>query len=149
MAPLRVSGRRPQARARPWAGVDQAPGSPSGLFKAGTILLLVGAILHAVGAVVLVGIAIVMLTVGRAGDGSQPFAVIGVVYLVLGVLLAVGTVFGFLAHSKAARGDAHAAWVQGLVASLLPPLQLVTLLGAIFCLVSREGELAKQAQARA
>ncbi|MEK6974785.1 MAG: hypothetical protein AABY18_00420 [Candidatus Thermoplasmatota archaeon] len=64
----------------------------------------------------------------------------------LGVFLGVGALFAFLAYGKAKRGDAHGAWVQGLVTSLLPPPQVVSLLGAIFCKVSHEGEAAARAR---
>lgn len=118
----------------------------SGLFKAGEIMLLIGAILHTVGAgMLLVGGAILLL-VGRAlRDSAFPTAVVGTVYLVAGVLLAIGSFFAWSAWKRAKAGDAHTAWVRGLVASLLPPLQVVSLVAAILCKVSPEGE----AQARA
>ena len=46
-------------------------------------------------------------------------------------------------------GDAHGAWVKGLVSSLLPPLHVVNLIGAILCLVIPEGEAAKRARTAA
>lgn len=120
---------------------------PSGMFKAGKILLLVGAILHAVFAVLLIVMSVLMLSLsGALGDDTAFPMVVAVVYLVGGILLAVGSVFGFVAYRRAKSGHAHSAWVNGLVASLLPPLQVVTLLGAIFCLVSPEGEAAQQAR---
>ena len=124
--------------------------TPSGMYKAGTILLLVGAILHAIGTLALAGLGIVYIMLeGADGGGPRLFAFMGYVYLGLAALTAVGTVFGFLAHAKASRGDAHGGWVNGLVASLLPPLQVITLLGAIFCLVSPEGEAAKRSRVAA
>jgi hypothetical protein len=116
------------------------------MYKAGTILLLVGGILHVIGAVGLVAFSALYFGLGSMFDDSAVMTVIGVVYVVLGLVAGVGAVFAFLAHGKATRGDAHGAWVNGLVAALLPPLQLVTLLGAIFCLVSPEGEAAKRAR---
>jgi hypothetical protein len=130
----------------PWA----THAAPSGLFKAGRILLLIGAILHPIGSFFLVVVGALMLVIGVNvfGDGKAtfPFAVIGTVYLILGIVLAIGAVFGYLAHASAKAGQAHRAWVRGLVSSLLPPLQVVTLVGAILCMVSPEGEAQKRAQ---
>ena len=117
---------------------------PSGLLKAGTILLLIGAILQTLLAALLVGVAIVMLLIGQAVFGEEggaiPFVVIGVFYLLFGLMLAVGAVFGFYGYGRAKAGDARAAWVRGLVSALLPPVHVVSLVGAILCLVSPEGE---------
>ena len=118
----------------------------SGLYKAGTILLLVGAILHAVGAVLLVGFSLFFFALGSRFEEGQPLGFMGAFYLGFGLLMAVGTVFAFTAHARATRGEAHGAWIHGLVASLLPPLQVVTLLGAIFVLVSPEGEAGQRAR---
>lgn len=117
----------------------------SGLYKAGTILLLVGAILNAAGAGLMLVFSLVFLVLGTRFDEGEPLGVMGAIYLGFGLLMAVGTVFGFTAHARATRGEAHGAWIHGLVASLLPPLQVVLLLGAIFVLVSPEGEAAQRA----
>lgn len=120
----------------------------SGLAKAGRILLLVGAILAVVGGAALVVLGAVFLVLGDLeGDAGAfvPGRLIGAVYFVLGILQGVGAIFGFLAHGRARRGDWHGAWVFGLVAALVPPLQVVPLLGAIFCLVSPEGDATKSA----
>jgi hypothetical protein len=119
----------------------------SGLLKAGTILLLVGAILQAVGAVVLMLYAILWGAIVRAmarragGTGSTPLpGFLSILFVALGILLAVGSLMSFLAHGRARAGDANAAFVRGLVGSLLPPVQIVPLVGAILCKVSPEGE---------
>jgi hypothetical protein len=121
------------------------------MLKAGTILLLVGSILDIAGAFFLVLVGTLMLALGRNflgdGDASFPFAVIGALYLVLGVLLAAGALVGFGAWGRAKAGDARGGWVRGLVASLLPPIRLLTLVGAILCLVSPEGEAQGRARA--
>ena len=114
------------------------------------MLLLVGAILAAFGTVFLVAAGIVILTLDRElmGDNEAyfPGTFIGAIYLGLAGLSAIGCVFGFLAYARAQDGDWHGAWVFGLVSALVPPLQVVPLLGAIFCLVSPEGEAAKAAR---
>lgn len=123
---------------------------PSGLFKAGSILVLVGAILSAVGAFFLVIAGSVMLVLGSnvLGDASGetfPALIVGIVYLVLGLVMVVGCIFGFQGYGAAKRGDVHAGWVKGLVCALLPPLQAVPLIGAILLLVSPEHEATKRA----
>lgn len=127
---------------------------PSGQKKAGEILLLVGAILGAVGAFFLLLASIALLVVGETVIGEEEEqtmapTIIGTVYLVLALVLAVGVVFGFLAHARARRGDVHGAWVFGLVSSLVPPLQVLPLVGAILLLTSPEHEAWKRGQSAA
>lgn len=121
---------------------------PSGLYKAGSILVLVGAILSAVGAFFLVIAATFMLILGSNLLGGEtestfPALIVGIVYLVLGLMMVVGCIFGFQGYAAAKRGDVHAGWVKGLVCALLPPLQAVPLIGAILLLVSPEHEASK------
>lgn len=120
----------------------------SGLFRAGEILLLVGAILAAAGAAffLVLGVAMGFLQLGDAfGRAEPPFVWFVAAYFGIAVLTGVGAIVGFLAYGQARRGDARGAWIRGLVASLLPPVQVVLLVGAILCLTSPEG----QAQQRA
>src|ERR1041385_2261973 len=102
-------------------GMDQR----SGLLKAGTILLLVGGILQAVGAVLLLLYAvlwgaIVRALMKRAGGTATPLpGFIAIVFVVLALLLAVGSLLSFLGYGRARVGDANAAFVRGLVGALL------------------------------
>lgn len=123
----------------------------SGLRKAGTILLLVGAILGAVGSVFMLGFAGLFQIIGESEDagelGDLGADMLSAIYAVLAVLLAIGCAFGFAAHGRARRGDLHGAWVFGLVAALLPPLQVVPFLGALFCLLCPEHDAQKAGRA--
>jgi hypothetical protein len=117
----------------------------SGLLKAGTILLLVGGILRAVGAVLIVLYGTVVSAVfdalakrNAAAASLPPY--VAVLFLVLGVLVGVGSLFSLLGYGRAKAGDPHSAFVRGLVGALLPPVQVVSLVGAILCKVSPEGE---------
>lgn len=118
--------------------------NPSGMLKAGQILLLVGSILQAVGAGFLLIFAIFFSAIlGAAADpsGADPRltgVILASVYGIMGVLAGIGCIFGFLAHGRAKAGNLGGAFAFGLTASLLPPLQIVLLLGAIFCKVSPE-----------
>lgn len=67
--------------------------------------------------------------------------------LVLAVLLAAGAVLTFMAWSKARAGQFHGAFVLGLVGALLPPVQLVTLAGAILVRLSPEAQSGNSATA--
>lgn len=120
------------------------------MLKAGTVLLLIGAILHVVVAFFLVVVSAFLLAMGGLEDEDTGEAIVpvfvGAIYLFLSVVLGVGGVFGFSAWRKAKANDLHRAWIHGLVSALLPPLQLVTLLGAIFVMVSPEHDLQEKAK---
>ncbi len=122
--------------------------SPSGLFKAGKILLLVGAILQAVGALFLLlgSMGLGFLNGELEGQDDALIVILRTVYTILGIVSAAGAVLGFLAYGKARAGDARRAFVLGLIGCLLPPVQLLGLLGAIFCKVSPEGDRPRQVQ---
>jgi MFS family permease len=121
----------------------------SGLATAGRILLLVGAIMSLLGACFLLGLITLLQLLGErappANGTGQELQVMGLVYGILALVLVVGAVFGYLAYRFASRGQWRQAWTYGFVAALVPPLQLIPLLGAIFCLVSPEGEQARNA----
>jgi hypothetical protein len=72
--------------------------------------------------------------------GSPIPLFLGILFAVLGLLVGAGSVLAFLAHGRAKAGDPQGAFVRGLVGALLPPVQAVTLIGAILCKVSPEGE---------
>ncbi len=121
----------------------------SGLFKAGRILVLVGAIMSVAAAVFLLIATLGLAAFGQlASEAEADTAVAGIVTVVYGIialLTAVGAVFGFLSFASARRGDVHQAWIRGLVAALLPPVQLLLLVGAILILVSPEHEAEQNA----
>lgn len=114
---------------------------PSGLFQAGTILLLVGAILAAIGALFMLALAIGMNVLFTALDEPDaPGLFFAIFYGALAIVMAAGSVFGFIGYGKGREGDAQGAFVFGLVAALVPPVQVVPLVGAILCKVSPEAQ---------
>jgi predicted permease len=115
----------------------------SGMLKAGTILLLVGAILATAGAALLVLIGTPFLVFLGAARAEASFAAIGAIYLFLGLVVGVGAIFAWLAWRRALAGNLQGAWTFGLVAALVPPVQLLPLIGAILVLVSPEAEAQK------
>lgn len=123
----------------------QAP--ESGMKKAGTILLLVGAIVSLVGVLFLVAI-LGLLRILTGSEGTdEMFLGIGLVYGILALLMVASSILGFLAYGKARRGDLHGAWILGLVSSLLPPVQAITLIGAILCMVCPEHDAQQRGHA--
>jgi uncharacterized membrane protein len=130
----------PPAAERPAAG-------PSGLLKAGKILLLVGAIVQVVGVffVVMAMTGLSLFLNGAGDDAGFPGPLFLLLYGGMGVLLLAGAILGFIGWRKAEHGDLHNAWILGLVGSLLPPVQVVMLIGAILVLVSPEHEARKAA----
>ena len=135
--------------AQPLPPMQPTPAGQSGMLKAGTVLLLVGAILHTVAAFFLILFSVFMIAIGGAfaeEEGAFVPAMIGIVYLVIGVVLALGSYFGFSAWRKAQRNELHGAWIHGLVSALLPPVQVITLLGAIFLLVCPEHDAQEKAK---
>ena len=121
----------------------------SGLSKASKILLLVGAILSAGLAVMMVGMAIFMGVVfsefeAEAQEQDPSFRFPGPLFLafygIWGLLYAAGAVCAFIGWRKASAGALDSGFVWGLVGSLLPPFNVVILLGAIFAKVCPEAE---------
>lgn len=116
--------------------------SPSGLFKAGEVLLLVGAIVSAASALLMVGLAIGFSALVAAFDDPDAPTWVAWLYGILALIMVASTAFGFVGYGKARKGDPQGGFVFGLVASLLPPVQVIPLLGAILCRASPEGEAA-------
>jgi hypothetical protein len=110
--------------------------SQTNLAKPGTILLLVGAILSAISALFMFGLMIGLQAIfDIMGEEAPAFSWM---YGIFGVLLLLGSVFGFTAAARANEGDLQGAFVFGLVSALMPPLQILPLIGAIFCKVSED-----------
>jgi len=128
--------------------MDGAP-HRSGMAKAGEILLLVGGILRLVGAgfLILFGtvFASVIAAASQSSSSSRPppgwlGGFLGALYIGLGLLCAVSGILGLVGWKRAKANNWGSAFVFGLVGSLLPPVDILLLLGAIFCKVSPEGQ---------
>lgn len=145
----------PSAPVAPPPAPLATPASPpvrvgeSGLSKASKILLLVGAILSTGLAVMMVGMAIFMGAVfsefeAEAQEQDPSFRFPGPLFLafygIWGLLYAAGAVCAFVGWRKASAGDLDSGFVWGLIGSLLPPFNVVILLGAIFAKVCPEAE---------
>lgn len=100
--------------------------------RAGVTLLLIGAIVQlVVGLLVLVlGLYFSGLLGGTVNPDRQ---VLAWVFIGVGALSLAGGEVGLRAFRAGRIGRLQDAWIRGLVASLLPPIALITLVGAILC----------------
>lgn len=106
--------------------------------KIGKILVLVGVIIGILAIVLLGAIAVLTWTAGGvSGLGIALTMPRWIIVAVLGLKTA-GLIFGLLALVSAGRNDFSKAGIFAVISSILPPLDLVMLIGGIFCLISRE-----------
>lgn len=114
--------------------------------KIGKMLILVGIILEAVGIAA-------AFTIGLWAGGMMPWSgsmlglnygmmggLFGGVMAVLGLIQLIGLIAGIYAYKAAQENDFQRAGILGIVSSVLPPFQLITLIGSILCLASREAK---------
>ena len=71
--------------------------------------------------------------------GMMGYGFGGFFYLI-GLVEIVGLIAGIYAYKAAERNDYHNAGILAIVSSVLPPLQLIMLVGGILCLISREAK---------
>lgn len=113
--------------------------------KIGKILILIGIIFQIVGiaAVFTVGSGMMgywgMMNYGYGMMNWNGMSFGGLFYLV-GLIQIAGLIAGIYAYKAAERNDYHNAGILAVVSSLLPPLQLIILVGGILCLASREAK---------
>ncbi len=100
--------------------------------KVGKILLIIGVVLGLLSLLAMLFVGSMMMF-GMAGLFG------GLVYAIIAVDV-VGLVVGVLAIKKAMDGEMKSAGIYGIISSLLPPLNIITLIGAILCLVSPEAK---------
>ena len=60
--------------------------------------------------------------------------------LVLGTVKIAGIVLGVYSYKSIEKKDVHQAGIYALVASFLPPLDIIMLIGAILLLISKEAK---------
>lgn len=153
MQPPQWAAPRPALASPPPQPPPAAP-AQSGLLKAAVILLLVGAILYAAMAAFILGFAllfgVMFAALGAEGEpGLLGGVVVGIIYGIWGLFAAAGAICGFIGWRKASRGDLDGGFLWGLVGSLLPPLNIVGMLGAIFLKACPEHEAQERARRQA
>jgi hypothetical protein len=114
----------------------------SGELRAGRVLLWVNGGLSAAGGVVVIVVGLLVIpAINHSMRSTQEHipAWAGTLYVVLGFVSLVGSALSFIGASKSSRGEPGAAFGFGLAGALLPPVQVVGLVGAILIKVSPEG----------
>lgn len=107
--------------------------------KIGKILILVSLILGIVGVLgMLVGFSFVALFPIRYMRGFPLFA--GFILVFLAVIKILGLIIGFMALSSTNLKNFNKAGMYAIISSLLPPLDLIMLIGGILCLISKEAK---------
>lgn len=101
--------------------------------KIGKVLIIIAVILGVIGMIVL------------AVFGSFGLAAIIPAWLVGGIIIlaiarVAGLVIGLTAFMSADDGDYSRAGILGIVASVIPPVDLIMLAGGIVCLISPEAK---------
>jgi uncharacterized integral membrane protein len=106
--------------------------------KVGKILILVAIVIGLLIVIVLSIIAAFIYSAGSiAGLGANVTIPLLIIIPLLG-LKVVGLVIGFFALSSTEKKDFNRAGILAVISSVLPPLDLIMLIGGIFCLVSKE-----------
>jgi hypothetical protein len=106
--------------------------------KIGKILILIGVIISML-AVIILGICTGIIWTSGEIHGFGIFMTIPQ-WIITGILAlkVAGLLVGILALYCAGRNDLTKAGIFAVVSCILPPLDLIMLIGGIFCLVSRE-----------
>ena len=102
--------------------------------EVGKVLILIGIIFSIIST-------IVIFTIGL---WSLIFPIFGILALIAGIIGIVGIFYGIVAYRICSKGNFNKAGIYGIISSLLPPLDLIMLLGAILCLISKEAKKAKR-----
>jgi hypothetical protein len=111
--------------------------------KIGKILVLVAVILSILVIIVLGFIAGIVWSVGQVtGFGIMMSLPQWIIIALLSLKLA-GTAMGIVALYYAGRDDFSRAGIFAVVSCVLPPVDLIMLIGGIFCLISREANTAR------
>ena len=106
--------------------------------KIGKILILVAIVLGLLVIIVLSVIAAIIYTAGSISGLGASMTIPLLIIIPLLVLKVIGLIIGFFALSSTEKKDFNRAGILAIISSVLPPLDLIMLIGGIFCLVSKE-----------
>ena len=106
----------------------------------GRIFLLVGFIMGIISSAVMLIVGGGMSAFLATSGETAPAMIIGVIYLVLGIILLVGTIITIFAYKAASNREFHQAGVLGIIGAIVGGLNIFSLVGAILCLVSKEAK---------
>lgn len=107
--------------------------------KIGKILILVSLILGIVGVLgLLTGFSFGILSPIRYMRGFPLFA--GLFMVFVAIIKILGLIIGFMALSSTNLKKFNKAGMYAIISSLLPPLDIIMLIGGILCLISKEAK---------
>ena len=107
--------------------------------KIGKILILVSLILGIVGLLgMFVGFSSIALFPMRYMRGFPLFA--GFILVFVAIIKILGLIIGFMALSSTNLKNFNKAGMYAIISSLLPPLDIIMLIGGILCLISKEAK---------
>jgi hypothetical protein len=111
--------------------------------KIGKILILVSVVLGIL-AVIILGVAVAVI---RPSGGLSGFGIMMVIpFWILATLLAlkiIGVILGIIALYYSGKSEFTTAGILATISSVLPPIDLIMLIGGIFCLISKEANEVK------
>jgi len=106
--------------------------------KIGKILILVSVVLGLL-AIIILGAAIAII---RPSGGLSGFGVMMVIpfWILVSILVlkAAGLTLGVVALYYSEKNELSKAGILATISSVLPPIDLIMLIGGIFCLISKE-----------
>ena len=116
--------------------------------RIGKVLILIGIIFQIIGIAAVFTIGSGMMGYwgvpnygyGMMNWGGMMGYGFGGFFYLIGLVEIVGLIAGIYAYKAAERNDYHNAGILAIVSSVLPPLQLIMLVGGILCLISREAK---------
>ena len=111
--------------------------------KIGKILILVAVILSILVIILLGFIAGIVWSVGQVTGFGIMMSLPQWIIIALLTLKLAGTAMGIAALYYAGRDDFSRAGIFAVISCVLPPLDLIMLIGGIFCLISREANMAR------
>jgi hypothetical protein len=111
--------------------------------KVGKILILVAIVLGLLMVIVLSVAAAIIYSAGSISGFGASMTIPLLIIIPILVLKVIGLIIGFFALSSTEKKDFNRAGILAIISSVLPPVDLIMLIGGIFCLVSREANQEK------
>jgi hypothetical protein len=111
--------------------------------KIGKILILVAVILSILAVIFLSFLAAIVWTAGEVHGFGIIMSLPQWIVIGLLVLKAAGLAIGVVSLYYAGKNDFSRAGIFAVISCILPPVDLIMLIGGIFCLISREGNEVK------
>jgi len=81
---------------------------------------------------------IVIAVIGSVGFSFNLPVWIGGIVVIVAILKVVGIVIGIIAFRYAENGDYRQAGILAIIASFIPPLDIIMIIGGIICLIAPE-----------